>query len=254
MQTQQLIPLARLRPGKNPREYFDSGEMFELEESVRQCGVMQPLLVRPIEDSEDFEIVAGERRWRAAQAAGLAEVPVLVRQMSDAQAEAAAIIENVQRANLSVAEEAKGAKRLLYRNKSDKGETARQLAWSLDKLERRLALTACTAPVLTRAHRAQDPARPRRTAGRGAARHPGHGAQGHRRAQRSGLGAQGAVGQVRPHARGARSSIPPSAPPARTTRRSRRGCSANRSERGTASIRRTSTNSPRRRSKRRRRR
>ena len=149
MQTQQLIPLARLRPGKNPREYFDPEEMAELEESVRHSGIMQPILVRPIEGSGDFEIVAGERRWRAAQAAGLAEVPVLVRPMSDAQAEAAAIIENVQRANLSVAEEAQAAKRLLYRNKTDKAETARQLGWSPDKLERRLALTACTGPVLS---------------------------------------------------------------------------------------------------------
>lgn len=146
---QLMIPLARLRPGRNPREYFDPEEMSELEESVRESGVMQPLLVRPIEDSEDFEIVAGERRFRAAQAAGLAEVPALVKEMTDAQAEAAAIIENVQRASLSAAEEAKGAKRLLYRNKADKSETARQLGWSLDKLDRRLALTACTGPVLS---------------------------------------------------------------------------------------------------------
>jgi len=145
---QQEIPIELLRLGKNPREYFDPVEMAELEASIRESGVMQPILVRPIGNIGEFEIVAGERRYRAAKAVGLATIPALVKVMSDVEAWAAAIIENDQRQNPSHAEQAKAIKQLLYANNGDKEETARQLGVTVDRINRRLALTACTDKVL----------------------------------------------------------------------------------------------------------
>lgn len=147
---QQTLPLSRIRQGKNPREYFDPVEMAELEDGIRLYGVLQPILVRPIAGTNDFEIIAGERRWRAAKNVfgDDYDMPVLVKEFDDGDAEAAAIIENVHRADMSVAEEAKAAKRLLYRNRNDKLETARLLGWSNAKLDSRLALTACSTNVL----------------------------------------------------------------------------------------------------------
>lgn len=147
---QSTIRLSRIKQGKNPREYFDPQEMAELEAGLRPYGVLQPILVRPLPASDEYEIVAGERRWRAAKNVFGDEydMPVHIVDMSDGDAEAAALIENVHRANMSVAEEAKAAKRLLYRNRNDKSETARQFGWSVDKLECRLALNACTEEVL----------------------------------------------------------------------------------------------------------
>lgn len=148
MQTTALI--SHIRQGKNPRTYFDSDEMAELEEGMRLYGVLQAILVRPIEGTGDFEIIAGERRWRAAKNVfgDDYEMPITIKAIDDAEAEAIALIENIQRANLSAAEEAKAAKRLLYRNRNDKEETARQLGWSIGTIENRLALTACTESVL----------------------------------------------------------------------------------------------------------
>jgi ParB family chromosome partitioning protein len=92
----------------NPRRNFDAGQLEELTNSIREKGVMQPLLVRPTRDPNIFEIIAGERRWRAAQQAGLHEVPVIVREVDDREALELAIIENVQRADLNPVEEALG--------------------------------------------------------------------------------------------------------------------------------------------------
>jgi len=102
------------RPGQ-PRKHFDEGAMAELVESIRHAGVLQPLLLRPNKpDNGRYEIVAGERRWRAAQAAGLHEVPALVRDLQDNQAAEFAIVENVQRADLNPIEEADAYARLHY--------------------------------------------------------------------------------------------------------------------------------------------
>ncbi|CAM3718699.1 ParB/RepB/Spo0J family partition protein [Deinococcus saxicola] len=99
------LPLARLQPGQfQPRSYFDPASLDELARSVKEQGVLQPLLVRPL-DGGTFEIVAGERRWRAAQQAGLSEVPVLIRTLGDTEARLAAAVENLQRENLNVIEE-----------------------------------------------------------------------------------------------------------------------------------------------------
>lgn len=97
----------------NPRRLFDDEALEELTNSIREKGVMQPLLVRPSADPNIFEIIAGERRWRAAQRAGLHEVPVIVREVDDKEALELAIIENVQRADLNPLEEALGYEQLI---------------------------------------------------------------------------------------------------------------------------------------------
>ena len=103
----RALPVSDLRVGSaQPRRSFDLERLSELAESIRVHGVLQPLLVRSVDG--EYEIVAGERRWRAAQLAGLTEVPVVVRQLSNEQARAAALIENLQRDNLNVIDEVDG--------------------------------------------------------------------------------------------------------------------------------------------------
>jgi ParB family chromosome partitioning protein len=105
---QRNVPTAFLRPNRfQPRKRFSEEELADLVQSVKEKGILQPILVRPVEGKSDaFEIVAGERRWRAAQAAKLHEVPVVVRELSDGEALELAIVENVQRENLNAIEEA----------------------------------------------------------------------------------------------------------------------------------------------------
>jgi len=114
---QRSLPVASLQPGKyQPRTKMDSTSLEELAASIRAQGLMQPILVRPIGSSlgdDCFEIVAGERRWRAAQMAGLSEVPTLIREIPDESALAMALIENIQRENLNPLEEAQGLQRLI---------------------------------------------------------------------------------------------------------------------------------------------
>ncbi|MBP6710318.1 MAG: ParB/RepB/Spo0J family partition protein [Propionivibrio sp.] len=114
---QRTLPVANLQPGKyQPRTQMDSTSLEELAASIRAQGLMQPILVRPIGGSlgdDRFEIVAGERRWRAAQMAGLTEVPTLIRDIPDESALAMALIENIQRENLNPLEEAQGLQRLV---------------------------------------------------------------------------------------------------------------------------------------------
>ncbi|WP_338721452.1 ParB/RepB/Spo0J family partition protein [Devosia sp. XK-2] len=97
----------------NPRRTFDAEQLEELTNSIREKGVMSPLLVRPTDDPNIFELIAGERRWRAAQKAGLHDVPVIVREVDDKEALELAIIENVQRADLNPLEEALGYGQLI---------------------------------------------------------------------------------------------------------------------------------------------
>lgn len=97
----------------NPRRSFDAEQLEELTNSIREKGVMSPLLVRPTDDPNIFELIAGERRWRAAQKAGLHDVPVIVREVDDKEALELAIIENVQRADLNPLEEALGYGQLI---------------------------------------------------------------------------------------------------------------------------------------------
>jgi ParB family chromosome partitioning protein len=102
------VPLEALAPNpKQPRKYFAPDTLEELAASIRSQGIVQPLLVRPTDEDGRYEIVAGERRWRAAKLAGLQEIPVLVRQLSDMEVMAAALIENLQREDLNPLEEAR---------------------------------------------------------------------------------------------------------------------------------------------------
>lgn len=112
------LPLSQLQPGKyQPRTRMDEGALYELAESIKAQGVMQPLLVRPVGKGKNgetrYEIIAGERRSRAAKLAGLAEVPVLVKEVDDQAAAAMALIENMQREDLNPLEEAQGLQRLV---------------------------------------------------------------------------------------------------------------------------------------------
>ena len=107
------LPVAKLEPGKyQPRTHMDQASLEELAASIRAQGLMQPILVRGI-GGDRYEIIAGERRWRASQIAGLTEVPVLVRDIPDEAALAMALIENIQREDLNPLEEAMGLQRLI---------------------------------------------------------------------------------------------------------------------------------------------
>ena len=108
------VPIAYVRPNpRNPRRTYDEAELADLARSIREKGVVQPLVVRPLPGSEVYEIIAGERRWRAAQQAGLHDVPVVVREASDKEALELALIENIQRADLNALEEALGYQQLI---------------------------------------------------------------------------------------------------------------------------------------------
>lgn len=132
----QLVAIERLSPNPDqPRRDFSPDALNDLAASIRQKGVIQPLLVRPHPSKEGFEIVAGERRWRAAQLAGLHEVPVLVRDFDDGEVIEVAIIENIQRADLNAYEEA-----MAYRQLMEKfGHTQEKLADALGKSRSHIA-------------------------------------------------------------------------------------------------------------------
>ena len=113
-----VLKIERLRPGKyQPRSYMDDAALQTLADSIKAQGIMQPILVRPLSGAQSaeqqYEIIAGERRWRASKMAGLEDVPVLVREIEDEAALAMALIENIQRENLNPLEEAQGIKRLI---------------------------------------------------------------------------------------------------------------------------------------------
>jgi ParB family transcriptional regulator, chromosome partitioning protein len=112
---QRRLAIGALRPNaRNPRRVFAAAELDELTASLRERGIIQPIVVRPLRGvADNFEIIAGERRWRAAQRAGLHEVPVVVVEATDAEALQLAIIENVQRADLNPLEEADGYRALM---------------------------------------------------------------------------------------------------------------------------------------------
>jgi ParB family chromosome partitioning protein len=124
---QRRLPTGALRPNaRNPRRAFADAELEELAASVRERGIIQPIIVRPLRGVDDeFEIIAGERRWRAAQRAALHEVPVVVIEATDAEALQLAIIENVQRADLNALEEAEGYRALIDEFDNSQDEIAR---------------------------------------------------------------------------------------------------------------------------------
>ena len=106
------VRISLIEPDRNqPRSEFDEEKLGELADNIRQHGVLQPILVRPVGD-ERYQIVAGERRWRASRIAGLSEIPVIIKELSDVEVAQIALIENIQREDLNPIEEAKAYKRL----------------------------------------------------------------------------------------------------------------------------------------------
>lgn len=131
----QTVPIEKLKANPNqPRRTFNQGDLDDLAASIKEKGILQPLIVRPIEGG-DYEIVAGERRWRAAQISQLHDVPVLIREFDDTEVLEIAIIENIQRADLNAVEEAAGFRQLM-----DKfGHTQEKLAAALGKSRSHIA-------------------------------------------------------------------------------------------------------------------
>src|SRR6516164_1478683 len=144
------VAIELIQPGGfQPRRRFAEAELDALAQSIREKGVLQPLLVRPLTGEEaDFELVAGERRWRAAQRVGLHEVPVIVRPMADSEALEIALVENLQREDLSPLEEAEAYSRLI----DEFGRTQTSLAEALGKSRSHVANTVrlLSLPALVR--------------------------------------------------------------------------------------------------------
>ncbi len=139
------VPIEKLRANPDqPRRTFSQEQLDELAASIKEKGIIQPLIVRPVGDG-DYEIVAGERRWRAAQMAQLHDIPVIVREFNDTEVLEVAIIENIQRADLNAVEEAAGYKQLMDRF----GHTQEKLAEALGKSRSHIAnlLRLLTLPI-----------------------------------------------------------------------------------------------------------
>ena len=145
--TLHSIAIDRIRAGRyQPRTRSDEASLADLAESIRAQGVVQPILVRPI-DGGRFEIIAGERRWRAAERAGLKEIPALVRAVPDQAALALALIENIQRENLNPLEEAQGLERLIKEFGLTHEAAAHAVGRSRSAVTNLLRLTQLAKPV-----------------------------------------------------------------------------------------------------------
>lgn len=148
-QTPSVLRLDVMQPGKyQPRTRMDEGALYELAESIRAQGIMQPILVRPIGGGR-YEIIAGERRSRAAKLAGLTEVPVLVKEVPDEAAAAMALIENIQREDLNPLEEAQGLQRLTQEFGLTHEQAAQAVGRSRSAASNLLRLLQLAEPVQT---------------------------------------------------------------------------------------------------------
>jgi ParB family chromosome partitioning protein len=130
--SQRKVPIEFLRPNpRNPRKAFTEAELEDLSSSIRERGIIQPIVVRSIAGKSDaYEIIAGERRWRAAQRAGMHQVPIVLHEATDAEALELAIIENVQRSDLNAMEEAAGYQQLIDQYGHSQDDVARIVAKS----------------------------------------------------------------------------------------------------------------------------
>jgi ParB family chromosome partitioning protein len=146
---QRRVATSSLRPNaRNPRRIFSDVELDELSASLRERGMIQPIVARPVRGAPDaFEIIAGERRWRAAQRAGLHEVPVVIIEASDQEALQLAIIENVQRADLNPLEEAEGYRALIRDFSHSQDDVARMVGKSRSHVANTLRLQTLPARV-----------------------------------------------------------------------------------------------------------
>lgn len=141
--TQRKVPIEFLKANpRNPRRHFADDELSELADSIRQRGVIQPIVVRAVKGASDrFEIIAGERRWRASQLAGLHEVPIVPIEVSDSEALEIAIVENVQRADLNALEEAQGYHALVSEFKHSADDIAKIVGKSRSHVANMMRLT-----------------------------------------------------------------------------------------------------------------
>ncbi|MBS1170216.1 MAG: ParB/RepB/Spo0J family partition protein [Burkholderiaceae bacterium] len=151
--TTTTLPMAQLQAGRyQPRTRMDEGALNELAASIREQGVMQPILVRPVgqkNGANAYEIIAGERRFRAAQLAGLADMPVLVKEVDDQTAAAMALIENIQREDLNPLEEAQGIHRLITDFSFTHEQAATAVGRSRSAVSNLLRLLNLAKPVQT---------------------------------------------------------------------------------------------------------
>jgi len=135
------VPIAFVAPNpRNPRRNFADAELSDLAQSIREHGIVQPVVVRPGRDKDHYEIIAGERRWRAAQRAGLAEIPVIIRDVNDRTALELAIIENVQRSDLNPIEEAAGYQQLIEEHNYTQADLAQVIGKSRSHVANTLRL------------------------------------------------------------------------------------------------------------------
>ena len=143
------IPIELVRSNTlNPRRMFNEEDLDDLVRSVSEKGILQPVVVRPVDGGKNFQIVAGERRWRAAQKAGLHEIPALVRELSDKEVLEIALIENVQRADLNPVEEAQGYQQLIDQFDYTQLQLAESIGKSRSHIANTLRLMALPASVL----------------------------------------------------------------------------------------------------------
>jgi len=144
---QSELKIEQLQPGKyQPRSHMDEAALKELAASIKAQGIMQPILVRPVAGGR-YEIIAGERRWRASKIAGLATVPVLIREVADNAALAMALIENIQREDLNPLEQAIGIQRLVNEFGATHDQAADMVGRSRSAVTNLLRLLGLTAPV-----------------------------------------------------------------------------------------------------------
>ncbi|MDT8318455.1 MAG: ParB/RepB/Spo0J family partition protein [bacterium] len=147
--TYLLCPIERIHPNPyQPRDVFDDAKLKELVDSVREKGIIQPLIVRK-NGANEYELIAGERRWRAAQKVGLKEIPVVIKDVSDRESLEIAIIENIQRADLNPVEEARGYKRLMEEFSYTQEEMATQVGKERATISNHLRILKLPKQVLS---------------------------------------------------------------------------------------------------------
>lgn len=143
------LKISEIEPNKNqPRVAFDDEALRELADSIREHGIIQPLIVRPLDDGEGYQIVAGERRWRAARMSGLSEVPVIIRELDDSQTLELAIIENLQREDLNIIELAHGYRSLMDEYDMTQEKVAKKVGKSRPDIANTLRLLSLPESVV----------------------------------------------------------------------------------------------------------
>ena len=151
------LKLSDIEPNRGqPRKNFDESALAQLADSIKQHGVLQPLLVRPIAGGGGYQLVAGERRWRASRMAGLSEVPVVVKELNDEQVVAIALIENLQSEDLNPVEEAEGYRTLMDNYSLTQDEVSQRVGKSRPVIANALAFVVIAGGRARNGQRRQD--------------------------------------------------------------------------------------------------